>query len=247
MGGRQIGPPHIVGPRQVGPPVAGAIEAGVERHALAHDARELERRPDLGPGNLILRGFPRQERAGIAIGLPLAIDLLGQLELVVLRHLVGELQRGVVEACEELHLFVGFFRDETWNQQAGVVVAIGRVEPQLVAHDGPAEVKADVVVAGELVVAGIEALLPESVGDVVALKRAILPGEQVGAAELVAAGLHHEAERGARALRFRALGGTRHRHLIVGVVVAEKLVPHHAVKLDQLAAGAAVRARAGRR
>ena len=247
VGRREVRGPDVIAVRVVGPPVSGTIEAGIERHALAHDARELQRRADLGPRLLVLGGLRRHERAGIAIGLPLAVHLLRQLELVVLRQLVGQLQCRVVETRKVLDLFVGLGGDEAGNHQARVVVTIGRVEPQLVADDRTTQIEADIVVAGELVVAGVEALLPERVGDVVALKRTVLPRQQVGAAELVAARLDDEAERGAWALRLGTLGRARDRDLIVGVVVAEELVPDDAVELDQLATGASIRPRARRR
>ena len=93
----------------------------------------------------------RQELAGVAIRLPLAVELLCQLELVVLVQLIGELQRRVVEPREVLDLLAGLQRDESRDEQTRVVVAVGAVEPQLVADDRAAEIEADVVVARELV------------------------------------------------------------------------------------------------
>src|SRR5262249_46637854 len=105
----------------------------------------------------------------------------------------------------------------------------------------------DVVVPREAVVAGIEALRAQLRRDVVALELAVLPRAEIHAAEPIAAGLDHEAERDAGALRLRAFRGGRHLNLLVRVVVAEQLIPDEAVELDQLFTAAAVVARAGGR
>jgi hypothetical protein len=122
-----------------------------------------------------------------------------------LRDLVRDLDRRVVQTREVLDLLAGFERDEAGDEQARVVVAICRVEPQFVADDGAAEIGAEIVVARELVVARVVALIAQILGHVVALKGAVLPGRQVHAVELVAAGFDDIAQRQPRTLRFRTL------------------------------------------
>jgi hypothetical protein len=135
MCGREVGPPDVIGMREIRPPVARSIEARIERHVLAEDVSPLQSGADRGPRNLILRCLFRQEFTRVSVRLPLAVVLLRQLELVVLVQLVGELHGGIVESREIFDLFAGLLGDEPGNEQPGVVVAIGRVEPQLAAHD----------------------------------------------------------------------------------------------------------------
>ncbi len=114
-------------------------------------------------------------------------------------------------------------------------------------NDGAAQVGVKVVVARELVVAFDEALVQQVLTHVGRLERTRLVGGQVGAVELVAAGLDQKAQGQARALRLGAFRRGRGLHLLVGVVVAEVLIPEDAVVARQLVPRSAVRVRAGRR
>src|SRR5207249_8431078 len=153
----------------------------------------------------------------------------------------------IVEPREVLDLFARLFRDEPRDEQAGIVVPVRGVEPESVAKDGTAEIRTEVVISRELVVAGIEALTAQLRCDVAALERAILPGRQIHPAQFVAAGLDHETQRDAGTLRFGAFRRSGNLDLFVGVVVAKELIPDDAVELDQLLPAASVVSRAGRR
>ena len=94
----------------------------------------------------------RQEPLALRYGCHLRLNCCDSSNLLFCVHLIGELQRRVVEAREVFDLLAGLLRDEAGDEQARIVVAVGAVEPQLVADDRAAEIEADVVVAGELVV-----------------------------------------------------------------------------------------------